>query len=219
MKAVSLLTRGSALLPAAKSMCRAPLALAPRALAMPRLSRNFSTAESLPDYAVPHMTKLNAITKKILTEEWSEISASTWETSADTLASLRAFVNGLSEGDKIKCITLVEALEKAEETFALAVESYEFHEKVVDLRSLISDLLSADGNVKGTPIPTHLQERFAQTLEEYTGLLDHVPAHCRHKFERDIGHQILLLKQMVHVESFRYNYPRVHPSGFSATAD
>jgi hypothetical protein len=36
---------------------------------------------------------------------------------------------------------------------------------------------------------------------------------------QELGYQLLLLKRIMHIDSFRFTHPRVHPSGFSASAD
>lgn len=50
-------------------------------------------------------------------------------------------------------------------------------------------------------------------------MLDACDSRYVQRLENELGYELLLLKRVMHIDAFRYNFPRVHPSGFSASAD
>jgi len=62
-------------------------------------------------------------------------------------------------------------------------------------------------------------ERLTNAFNDYALTVDTLPESARRKFERDVGHKLLVIKMMVHVDAFRHAFPGVHPSGFSASSD
>ncbi|KAJ1482330.1 hypothetical protein T484DRAFT_1804078 [Baffinella frigidus] len=137
----------------------------------------------------------------------------------------------------------VAAVEEAEAVLTAAIKSDQLFDLVRDLRMEMEDFgTRGDGdNIPGS-FSADWDKRLDEVFTEYSTLLEGASplfAQARTfsklvrespgfsqkgvpdfiKLERELGYQFLLIKRVVHIESFRFLYPKVHPSGFSATSD
>jgi hypothetical protein len=114
----------------------------------------------------------------------------------------------------------VAMVESAEAMLLAAIAADKMAGEVKSLRMEMEDLgTTGEGDDKPGSFTAEWDRRLQAIFEGYAGLLEGAAPEFAQKLERELGYQVLLLKRVVHIDGFRYLYPKVHPSGFSATAD
>ena len=103
---------------------------------------------------------------------------------------------------------------------AAAIKSDELAVEAKYLRMEMEDVgTTGDSDNKPEAFVKQWEVRFGNLMNAYAELLEGCDGAFIGKVERECGYQLLLLKRVVHVDNFRYVFPKVHPSGFSASAD
>jgi len=88
------------------------------------------------------------------------------------------------------------------------------------LRLEIEDLgTEGDGDNKPGSFKKEWSDKVDVLFNAYSDMLDECHPGYVQRLENELGYQLLLLKRIMHIDSFRFTHPRVHPSGFSASAD
>jgi len=159
----------------------------------------------------------------IMAATWNDIDAEALEEMVEGVGRGRDLVNSLSaeEGAAAEAEKgLLTAVEGAEARLAAAIKCDELAHEAKDLRMEMEDVgTTGDGDNKPESFQKQWEVRFDVLMQSYAELLENCDASFIGKVERDCGYQMLLLKRVVHVDYFRYSFPKVHPSGFSASAD
>jgi hypothetical protein len=155
--------------------------------------------------------------------KWSDVDAEELEEMVAGVGRGRDLVNSLSAGEAAAAEAekgLLTAVENAEARLAAAIKCDELAHEAKELRMEMEDVgTTGDGDNKPESFQQQWDHRFDALMTNYAELLENSDASFIAKVERDCGYQMLLLKRVVHVDYFRYSFPKVHPSGFSASAD
>lgn len=187
-------------------------------------SRAFSTnLELVLRQADSTMATVAEAEKLVMAANWNDLDAEELDDMAAGIGRGRDLINSLSveeaksaEADK----GLISAVEAAEARLAAAIKCDELAHEAKDLRMEMEDVgTTGDGDNKPEAFQKQWETRFTKLMNDYTELLENCHASFIGKVERDCGYQLLLLKRVVHVDFFRYAFPKVHPSGFSASSD
>mmetsp|Transcript_30760 Transcript_30760/g.69353 ORF Transcript_30760/g.69353 Transcript_30760/m.69353 type:complete len:221 (-) Transcript_30760:899-1561(-) len=159
----------------------------------------------------------------IMNLKWTNIDAEDLDMIADGIGRGRDLVNGLNNEEAEVAERekkLVSTVEAAEQKLSAAIESDKLAQEAHDLRMTMEDLgTTGDGDNKPEAFQPAWETRLKSLFESYSDLLEKFDSTIASKIERECGYELLLMKRVCHIDAFRYNHPRVHPSGFSATCD
>lgn len=154
---------------------------------------------------------------------WNDLDAFMLDEIVAATGVCRDFVNSLKpEEESIveKANGAVSKTEAVEDMLRAALKCDELGARVHKLRVAVEDEgTRGDGdNIPGA-FKKEWDVETDKLFNEYSTLLETVPSSLVPRIERDLGYQFLLFKRTIHIDSFRYHFPKVHPSGFSASAD
>mmetsp|Transcript_39817 Transcript_39817/g.93584 ORF Transcript_39817/g.93584 Transcript_39817/m.93584 type:complete len:227 (+) Transcript_39817:41-721(+) len=182
--------------------------------------RNMSSAEIVARQAGEVVAKVKATQAMMMGSAWTNISSKKLDEMVEGVGTGRDFVNSLSPDEEASVPEAVAAVEEAEAVLTAAIKSDQLFDLVRDLRMEMEDFgTRGDGdNIPGS-FSADWDKRLDEVFTEYSTLLEGASPLFAQKLERELGYQFLLIKRVVHIESFRFLYPKVHPSGFSATSD
>jgi len=198
----------------------------PRMLALSaQAPRAFSTGNL--DLVLVQADSAMATVKKaqdlIMAAKWNDIDSEELEDMVEGVGRGRDLVNSLSPEEATSAEAqkgLLSAVEAAEARLEAAIKSDHLAHEAKVLRMEMEDAgTTGDGDNKPEAFQTQWEVRMTSLLNEYAELLETCDGSFIAKVERDCGYQFLLLKRVVQIDNFRYNFPKVHPSGFSASAD
>mmetsp|Transcript_18159 Transcript_18159/g.36769 ORF Transcript_18159/g.36769 Transcript_18159/m.36769 type:complete len:238 (+) Transcript_18159:121-834(+) len=155
--------------------------------------------------------------------DWLHMTPFDFEAVCDDIGRGRDFLNSLAPQDFAAVEAgkgTVSCVERAEALLLSAMRSEDIAHRAKDLKMEMEDKGTAgDGDCR----PENWQAGWGDALDavfaDYAELLEASHPDDVVKIERSVGYELLLLKRVVHVDSFRFLYPKVHPSGFSASAD
>lgn len=188
-------------------------------------ARLFSVAVSdmISKQADSAMASLTTATNVMEKADWAHMDASTIEMLCDEIGRGRDFLNSLSHED-YQAIEAAKgtasAVDRAEQMLVSCMKSDEINDKAHHLKMEMEDKGTAgDGDCRPENWQAAWGEELDSVFHEYAQLLEDTHPDDVVKVERSVGYQLLLLKRVVHVDAFRYLYPKVHPSGFSASSD
>uniref|UniRef100_A0A6T8G630 Uncharacterized protein n=1 Tax=Hemiselmis andersenii TaxID=464988 RepID=A0A6T8G630_HEMAN len=154
---------------------------------------------------------------------WAHLEPEALDDMVEKVGRCRDYCNSLSDEESAAAEAhnqVVSQTDFIEGMLSTAIKCDQMSERVHHLRMEIEDFgTEGDGDNHPGAFQKQWKEEVDSIFNEYSDMLDECDPAYVQRLENELGYQLLLLKRVIHIPKFRYLYPRVHPSGFSATAD
>mmetsp|Transcript_22549 Transcript_22549/g.56379 ORF Transcript_22549/g.56379 Transcript_22549/m.56379 type:complete len:239 (-) Transcript_22549:248-964(-) len=154
---------------------------------------------------------------------WAHLEPEALDEMVEKVGRCRDYCNSLSDDETAAAEAhnaVVSRTDFVEGMLATAIKCDQLSEQVHHLRMEIEDLgTEGDGDNHPGAFKKSWNDEVTHIFDTYADMLDECDPAYVQRLENELGYQLLLLKRVIHIPNFRYHFPRVHPSGFSATAD
>mmetsp|Transcript_27942 Transcript_27942/g.73732 ORF Transcript_27942/g.73732 Transcript_27942/m.73732 type:complete len:189 (-) Transcript_27942:183-749(-) len=154
---------------------------------------------------------------------WNDLDAVALDEIVATTGVCRDFVNSLKPEEEAaveKATGAVSRVEALEDLLRTALKCDDLGRRVVDLRRTLEDFgTRGDGDSIPGAVKKEWDTEITKLFTEYAELLEKTSDKYVDRVEKEVGYQFLLFKRVLHIDFFRYHFPKVHPSGFSASSD
>mmetsp|Transcript_41403 Transcript_41403/g.80904 ORF Transcript_41403/g.80904 Transcript_41403/m.80904 type:complete len:240 (-) Transcript_41403:38-757(-) len=191
-------------------------------------ARAFSAVSPMVISQADNTLKMLAVAEKDILRKsehhsWAHMEPDALDKMVESVGRCRDYCNSLSPEEAAAADAHNGVLARTdfiEDMLKMAIRCDQLSHKAHELRMEIEDLgTSGDGENHPGSFTKKWDTEVDSLFNEYADMLDYCnPAYVQ-RLENELGYELLLLKRVMHIDNFRAKYPRVHPSGFSASSD